>query len=269
MILKIDENYIYYEAIGTGIPILTIHGFGVDHHLMKGFIEQIIPKDKYKIIYFDLPGMGKTTVKGQLYHAEDIYGIIKQIVNEIIGDDKYIVIGESYGSYLMQKLLKSDYKNILGAMFLCPVIIPEYHKRDIPEKQIISDEIKNKRIKISENYKEFINMAVLSNMKILKRYEETILEGVNNANKNFLEIYQKNGYGFKEDINRRFEKPVLFVMGKQDHIVGYKDAYNILINYPRASFCVLDESGHNLQIEKIEILKILMWDWLERIKRDR
>jgi pimeloyl-ACP methyl ester carboxylesterase len=265
--LEIDGNYINYEVVGTGVPILTIHGFWVDHYIMKGFIEQIIPTDKYKIIYFDLPGMGKTIVKEQLYHAEDMCDIIKKIVNRIIGNEKHIVIGESYGAYLMQKLINDD-NNILGAMFLCPVVIPEYTKRDIPEKEIICDEIKDVKTKETENYKAFINMAVLSNMEILKRYEESILAGVNNANKDFLEIYQKNGYGFKEHSNKRFENPVLFVMGKQDHIVGYNDAYNILINYPRSSFCILDESGHNLQIEKPEIIKVLMEDWLERIKRN-
>ena len=58
-------------------------------------------------------------------------------------------------------------------------------------------------------------------------------------------------------------------MGKQDHFVSYNDTYKILENYPRACFCVLDEAGHSLEIEKIKILEIHTLDWLERIQRNK
>jgi pimeloyl-ACP methyl ester carboxylesterase len=115
-------------------------------------------------------------------------------------------------------------------------------------------------------------MAVLSNMKILRNYENNIYSGIKNANVKFLELYQENGYAYLEnidDIKEPFNRPVLFIMGKQDSIVGYTDAYNILDNYPRASFCILDEAGHNLQIEKVEPFEALTKDWLNRIKRNK
>lgn len=54
------------------------------------------------------------------------------------------------------------------------------------------------------------------------------------------------------------------MVGKQDNCVGYKDAWNILENFPRATFAVLDRAGHNLQIEHEEVFNALINDWLIR-----
>ena len=53
---------IYYEIHGSGTPILMIHGWSVDHRLMKGCMEPIFQSldTPWQRIYFDLPGMGKT-----------------------------------------------------------------------------------------------------------------------------------------------------------------------------------------------------------------
>ena len=137
MFLKVGENEIYYEIYGKGIPIIAIHGHGVDHNLMKYFIEKIVPKDNYMRIYFDLPGMGKTKVNNPIKNADEMYDTVKSFLGNIIGDEKYIIIGESYGGYLMRKFIKYEPNKILGAMFVCPVIIPEKNRRTIPQREII------------------------------------------------------------------------------------------------------------------------------------
>lgn len=65
-------------------------------------------------------------------------------------------------------------------------------------------------------------------------------------------------------MNELFEKPTLFVLGKQDSCVGYKDAWSIIDNYPRATISVLDCAGHNLQIEQEKLFGTLVNDWLKR-----
>jgi pimeloyl-ACP methyl ester carboxylesterase len=269
--LEINGNTVFCEIVGEGVPIITVHGFWVDHQLMKGCLERIVQGDNYKRVYFDLPGMGKTQTKKQFYHAEEMYDVIKNVIAQTIGNEKYILIGESYGGYLMRKLIQNTPEKILGAMFICPVIIPQSDKRTLPEHKLIYNEIIDDEIKSSKFYQDFIDMAVLSNIEIFKNYEEHIYSGVKNANTKFLELYAQKSYTYSDDVDvlkEPFTKPVLFVMGKQDSVTGYADAYTILDNYPRASFCVLDEAGHNLQIEKSKVFETLTKDWLERIKRN-
>jgi pimeloyl-ACP methyl ester carboxylesterase len=263
--IEINGNKIFCESLGTGIPLINIHGFGVDHQSLKGFFENIDILTDFKRIYFDLPGMGKTKFLKQLYHAEETYEIIKEIMKRTIGNEKYILIGQSYGGYLLRKFVKYDSENILGIIFICPVIIPDFEKRNLPERKIINNEIIDMKIINSKLYKDLMEMAVISNIEILENYEKNIYSGIKRADDRFLEQYRKNGYGYTEnvdDIKKPFDKPVVFIMGRQDHIVGYKDAYNILENYTRANFCILDGCGHNLQIEKGEVLEMIIKDFL-------
>ena len=48
-------------------------------------------------------------------------------------------------------------------------------------------------------------------------------------------------------------------------VVGGSD--NLLEDYPRATFAILDTAGHNLQIEQEEVFNSLFLNWLERVEK--
>jgi pimeloyl-ACP methyl ester carboxylesterase len=85
------------------------------------------------------------------------------------------------------------------------------------------------------------------------------------ANESFLAKIKKQ-YGFSFSIDQgEFDKPSIFLLGKQDCAVGYKDAFKILDKYPRGTFAVLDKAGHNLQIEQAKVFNTLIKEWLDRV----
>jgi pimeloyl-ACP methyl ester carboxylesterase len=65
-----------------------------------------------------------------------------------------------------------------------------------------------------------------------------------------------------------FDKPTLILTGRQDSSVGYRDAWQILENYPRGTFAVLDRAGHNLQIEQETLFNALINEWLDRVEEN-
>lgn len=93
--------------------------------------------------------------------------------------------------------------------------------------------------------------------------------GFDIANDEFLQKLQQNGYSFSFDVDNgdeKFEKPCLILLGKQDSCVGYKDAWCILENFPRATFAVLDCAGHSLQIEQENLFNSLVNNWIYRLE---
>ena len=75
-------------------------------------------------------------------------------------------------------------------------------------------------------------------------------------------------YAFSFDLavaEKSFGKPVLIVAGRQDTTVGYRDAWEILESYPRATFAVLDRADHVWPVESPALLAALVDDWLERV----
>ncbi|MEH6942226.1 alpha/beta fold hydrolase [Bacillus sp. JJ722] len=91
---------------------------------------------------------------------------------------------------------------------------------------------------------------------------EEVLSGIQISNWDFLEIIQQQ-YVLSFPVDQTiFDKPSLIVVGRQDAVVGYKDALPLIDLYTRASFAVVDTAGHNLQIEQPNVLNELLKNWL-------
>jgi pimeloyl-ACP methyl ester carboxylesterase len=266
---KLEKITIHYEIIGEGYPVLMLHGWTVDHRLMKGCMEPIFEtRPNYKRIYFDLPGMGKTKGEDWIEGTDDFLKIIIEFVEKIIPNEHFIILGVSYGGYLARGLIKKKQKLIDGVLFLVPAILPDEKQRDLPEPVVL---VKDENVvsKLSPFEMEVLeSVATVINQKVWERGEEEAKSGVEIADMPFLEKLREN-YAFSFDVdllNDKFTKPTLFLLGRQDSSVGYRDAWKIIENYPRATFAILDTAGHVLQIEQEELFNSLTHDWLNRVE---
>ncbi|WP_353616195.1 hypothetical protein [Bacillus sp. AFS053548] len=145
------------------------------------------------------------------------------------------------------------------------MIIPQFEKRSLPRHTIIVED-KTFLNQLNELEKtDFRSNNVILDEKTWVRYKEEIVSGCSIADQEFLSKI-RNNYGFSFEIDKiKFNKPSLFLLGLQDSVVGFKDAFTILENFPRASFAILDKAGHNLQIEQENLFNSLINEWLDRV----
>lgn len=117
-----------------------------------------------------------------------------------------------------------------------------------------------------EELEDFSSNNVVLDAYTWLRYNQEILSGCKIGDKKFLNKVQ-NKYGFTFEIDQSdFNKPSVFFLGRQDATVGYKDALDLINKYPRGTFALLDQAGHNLQIEQPEVFNNLVNQWLDRIE---
>ncbi len=261
---------VYYEVIGHGKPLLMIHGFYPDHRLMKGCMEPIFEGDSgYKRIYFDLPGMGKTKAESWISNSDVMLDIVLAFIDQVIPGENFLLAGESYGGYLSRGIIARIPERVDGLLMICPLIIPDASKRKLPEKQVI---LRNAALLSgldAEAAEKYSSISVVQSEETWHRFRDGVLPGLRLADTEFLESLRSSGYGFSFDIekhDRRFDKPALMLLGRQDSGVGYKDAWDILDNYPRATFAVLDRAGHCLESEQHEIFNCMVSEWLHRVE---
>ena len=272
MFFNYYNEKVYYEEFGEGEPILIIHGLACNIELMKGCIEPIFKKvNGYKRIYIDLLGMGKSNNCSLEYASSDkILEMLLSFIKEKI-DKEFLLVGESYGGYLSRGILSKCYKNIEGLMLLCPMIIPDDTKRTLPEGNLKFHD-KEFLEKMNKNRRElFLEYMIIANEKMYKRFEKEVISGIEQADNDFIKKLREN-YSFSFNVDEEikminFSKPSLFITGRQDNTVGYYDLYNLLEDYPRATFVILDTAGHNLQIEQEEVFNSLFLNWLERVEK--
>jgi pimeloyl-ACP methyl ester carboxylesterase len=263
---KVTKANIYYEEYGTGTPIVMIHGFSPDHRLMKGCMEPIFQeRDGNRRIYIDLPGMGQTKDYEFIHNSDEMLEAVIQFIETRLPNKTFLIAGESYGGYITRGVIAKIPERVMGAAFICPMIIPDKNERTLPEYANIHIEHEFLATLTKEEREDFKGIHVKLNEYTWKRYNEEVVAGMKMADPVFLEKISQ-AYGFTFPIDQIvFLKPCLFLVGRQDHITGYHDAYNILDKYPRATLSILDTAGHNLQIEQAELLNAHVKEWLNRV----
>lgn len=266
----LGEITIYYEEVGEGKPVIMLHGYYPDHRLMSGCMEPVfLKREGYRRIYIDLPGMGKTKSNSSIINSDRMLQVVLDFIKKVIPNENFLITGASYGGYLARGVLYHLANRIDGMLLLCPVIIAEHKKRSLPLHVVLVRDEELLAALSEEEAEDFESMSVVQSERIWERYNNEICSGVHIADGLFLEKLRNEGYLFSYDVDaicEKFVKPVLFLLGKQDASVGYKDAWSILDNYPRATFAVLDKAGHNLHLEQDELFNCLANEWLDRVE---
>jgi len=251
---------------GEGMPVLCIHGYTVDHHIMTGCLEPVFQQlYGYQRIYIDLPGMGMTPSKPWIKNAADMLEFLMEWINKIIPEEQFLVIGESYGGYLTLGLLNAMQERIDGVMLICPGFSSE--RMNLPARCILQEDDAFRVGADETDVQDFLNMAVIATPETFDKFKRDIIPGLRLSDTVFLENYSRGLFSvdYVENL-REYSKPACIITGRQDHVVGYTDVYEILESFPHATFAVLDCGGHNVQIENEPLFSQLALDWLWRIR---
>ncbi len=273
MICDVGDLHFHYEIRGEGMPVLMIHGFGIDRHVMTGCMEPIFERRAgWRRIYFDLPGMGRTPAPRWLNNADQMLDAIIALINKVVPDDSFLVAGESYGAYLARGIVHLIPERIKGALLICPVILADRKRRDLPSRQVFArDSSFLAGIEETECKHLFERVLVVQDQKRWNRFTQDIIPGVSTKNRAFLKRFEKRGYSLSFDVDQLehpFDRPSLILSGRQDTSVGYRDSLRIIENFSRGTFAILDRAGHGLEVEQENVFNCLVDEWLDRVEED-
>lgn len=264
MFLDIEGTNLHYVIEGEGVPIFIIHGNHVDYRLMYGCLETCFTDVmKYKRIYIDIPGLGKSIPGENIKSWTDLRDVLMKGIEHLIGTEKFIMIGESFGAHLLRSILENRLEQVIGVMFLCPWI-PDIEQK-LPYREVIIKEDKFLSTLNKEEYEGFHYMAVAETEDTYIRFRRDILPGIKLNDRKYIDELESD---ITFDRKLIYEKPTLFIMGKQDHVAGYEAAFKLMEQYPRATYTTLDSCGHNAQIERVDLFEVLVRDWLERVNNE-
>ncbi len=267
---RVRDLDVYCEVFGEGRPIVSVHGMGVDSRTMKGCMEPVLAdrSDAWKRIYFDLPGMGRTKGADWIRNSDDMAQFVLDVIDEVVGEEPFAIVGESYGGYLARAVVRRRPTQVLGVLLICPLVIVADDQRDTAPLTVLHRDRRIEGVDAEET--DFANLFLTNQTpEIWQRFRDEMLVGFTCGDNEFESRIRADGaYAFAADVDATavsFERPALILAGRQDCLVGYRDAWKLLDNYPRASFAVLDMAGHALQIEQPELFRALVGEWLHRV----
>lgn len=266
---QLDSITVHYETRGFGRPILMLHGFGPDHRLMFGSMEPAFARRSgWQRIYIDLPGIGLTKGEEWIRGSDEMLTVVEQFIDAVLPGQRFVLAGESYGGYLSRGLVARRPDQIDGLLLIAPVIHPAVADRTLPPRTVLVQGESLLARLTPEQVEAFTEMAVVQDHYNWERFDVEVRAGVQIADQPFLaRIKERYAFTFGlEPFSRPYEAPVLILAGRQDHVTGYKDQFELLEHYPRGTFAVLDRAGHNLQIEQSRAFTALVSEWLDRIE---
>jgi pimeloyl-ACP methyl ester carboxylesterase len=253
---QLEKTTIFYDSFGQGRPILMLHGRPSDHrHMVTDFEPLFEDRPGWLRLYPDMPGMGKTPGEEWITGEDSMLQVLLDFIEAMIPGQRFAVAGTSYGGYMAQGLVYHRAAMIDGLFLMTPGII-RAEEDDVLFSGLEPDEAEF-----------FSGFAVVQSRELLHSLRTDIFPAMEIADHEFLKrISASEGYSFDiENLPKPFEKPTLILLGRQDSITGYADAWKILDNYPRASFVVLDRAGHGLGHEQKELSETLANEWLDRV----
>jgi len=271
VICEIGGLNIYYETRGEGIPLLAIHGFYVDHRVMTGCLEPIFSRRPgWKRIYIDLPGMGRTNAPSWLNSADQMLDAVVKFCEHVLPEDQFFVAGESYGGYLARGLVRSLPERLNGVLLICPVIIADRNRRDLPPREVFVKDTPYLASIARSEQKDWLERALaVQDKRRWDRFAEDTA-GMNAKDEAFIKRFETSpGYSFSFDVDQLlhpFDRPALILVGRQDALVGYRDSRKLTENYSRATFAILDRAGHGLEVEQETVFNCLVNELLDRVE---
>ena len=254
---------------GSGLPILVIHGWSADHRYMAADLESNFDSTSpWQRIYFDLPGHGKTIAPDWLHDQSQMFNILLQVIEQVLGTQKFAVVGNSYGGYLALGLARTIPEQLLGVALLVPDLPDDSNNRDVPTVQIIVEDA-NIFTDLQDDEQWIPNGVVEHSQYALDQIREFDMPGYRASDDDLLERLNKN-YLLPVEVRQAgdpFAQPSLIALGHQDATVGYERQLQLLPEFPRATIAVVDMAGHYLgRVERPKVFNALVRDWLERVE---
>jgi pimeloyl-ACP methyl ester carboxylesterase len=239
------KKKIFYRAQGKGKPVILLHGFAEDGRVWDYQLKQL--KEKFFVIVPDLPGSGSSEMLHGKIFIEDYADVIKAIADaELINknQNQFTLIGHSMGGYITLAFAEK-YPGLLNGfgLFHSTAYADDEAKKEARKKGI-----------------EFItNNGVVSFLKTTtpnlfsertKKRKPKLIENLIDLSKNFsaeaLIQYYKAMIERPDHtaVLKSFEKPVLFIIGKNDNAVPLKASLQ-QCHIPSISHIrILERSGH-------------------------
>ena len=244
--LLYQNKKIFYRIIGSGKPVVLIHGFGEDGNIWSNQVEYL--KDKFKLIIPDLPGSGQSEMIDDM-SMEGMAEVTHSIIHKE-NIDACTVIGHSMGGYITLAFAEK-YWNHLNTFGL----IHSTAYADSEEKKTV----RRKGIEFINQYGAFeflktTTQTLFSQQTKDERPEliDELVAGMDNFSPTALVSYYE-AMILRPDRTKILQKatvPVLFIMGKYDNAVPLEDGLK-QCHFPEKSYIyVFRNSGHMGMLEE-------------------
>lgn len=240
MVTEIKNLKIYFEAHGTGEPLLLLHGWGVDSQIWQPIIPHL--DGTFKVIAVDLPGFGQSDPPPKPWGVFDYADFVKDFIDDL--ELKSVtLLGHSFGGRIAIATASLDPKGLKKLILISSAGIKP--KRGLKYysfftlAKVLGTVLKLPTIKGFQPY---------FRQKLYQLLGEHDYETAGPLKETFLKVINQD----LTSILRSIEVPTLIVWGEDDREVPLSDAQKMQLLIKNSKLEIIKNAGHFCFLEKSE-----------------
>jgi len=253
----VNMQDIFVEDIGSGTPLVLVHGFLGSSDMWKLQIDSF--KKDFRVITPALPGFGKSQ---KIKSCDSIECMAKSILNSLEkrGIKKFNLLGHSMGGMIVQEMAK-----LAGDKILKLICYGTGPRGNIPGRFETIDESR-KKLKINGLETTAYRIAKTwfieeDRSKYFYLCEEAGKQTSIEATDNGL-IAMKNWSGIENLKNIKNE--TLIIWGDHDKAYNYNQVETLNKNIPNSDLKIIKGCSHNVHLEKPDEFNIMVGEFLKK-----
>ena len=195
-------------------------------------------------------------------------------ISRIITDRPFALLANSLGGLLARHVRAELREQVVGMALIAPVVDSDPTCRRVPDFRVLERDEALLQSLGPEDRRDFTAMTPRQTRQAWNHFRTFALPGIraadaaamaNLAARYFVRAHPEERAGV-------FDGPTLVLAGRQGHVVGYEDQFDLVRTwYPAATYAVINDAGHNVHLDSPERSALLVRTWaddLPRLRRD-
>lgn len=257
-LLSLEDARLFYEVVGTGDPIVVVHGGpGLDHAYLQPGLDALATRNT--LVYYDQRGTGRSVAALDTsgIHLDAFVGDIEAL-RETLGYDRITVLAHSFGALIGIEYAARYPESVRALILMTPVEPGSRHAADQAARQAaartLEDSTELATLTESEGFSARDPATVSQVFRVLfrqslrdrARIAELDLDLVEATADNGSDVARLLGESLGEldwwDRLSDIETPTLVLHGRYD-LIPPAVSQDLARTFPRGRLVVLD-SGH-------------------------
>jgi len=277
MFAHINGIDLFYATLGTGRPVLLMHGgMGLDHTYFRPWLDPL--GETAQLIYYDHRGNGRSTRLTDFTGTDHTtWADDADTLRKHLGHEKIVLLGHSCGGFVAQEYARRFEDSVAGLILCCTtpamdypdVIMANARSRSTPEQ--LPFVVKA----FTEPFTSDEEMRTLYE-KIFSLYFKSYDPGIGSRT---IKAIQYNHPAFNFCASTWFSAfnsrnwlskiavPTLIIGSREDWIMPTaQGAERLHEGIPNSDMVVFENSGHFPFIEEKDLFIKTVGDWIARLK---
>jgi len=257
-----------YVEQGSGMPVLLVHGFPLDHSMWQGQLDGL--SSHCHLIAPDLPGFGKTTGRDvDAFSMADMADDLNEFLRQRNVEQPFAFCGLSMGGYIAWQFWRR-HRHRLAALILCDTRAAADSFEAARGRRETADRVLKEGSAVvasSMIEKLFAPSTIAARPDLVERVREVMLgTSPQTIARSLWGMSQREDF---TDSLSQIDLPVLLICGENDAITPITEMRSMAAAMPAARLVSVHNAGHLAPLEQPSPVNQAIHEFLREIRPPR